>query len=125
MLGARLLVPDSKGIRADLAIGPSWQLVSTGMEVTVDEGVSGEEVLGLSGRFEPLHVSLSSSGWPMRVLGPVVQISALSVLDAGKKLALRNAVTPQLVGHDHPWHVLQALQQPSEAQLRQLALGSG
>jgi hypothetical protein len=71
------------------------------------------------------NCAFSSSGWPMRVLGPVVQISALSVLDAGKKLALRNAVTPQLVGHDHPWHVLQALQQPSEAQLRQLALGSG
>jgi AraC-like DNA-binding protein len=52
--------------------------------LAVDEWMSGEEVLRLLGRFEPLHLPLSSSRRPMRVLGPVVQISALSVLDAGK-----------------------------------------
>ena len=29
------------------------------MEAAMDEGVSGEEVLGLLGRFEPLHLSAS------------------------------------------------------------------
>jgi hypothetical protein len=58
-----------------IAIGMSYELVSTWMEVTVDEGMSGEEVLRLFGRFEPLHLRLSSSRRPMRILGPIVQIS--------------------------------------------------
>ena len=44
----------------------------------------------------------------MRVLGAVVQIPALSVLDA---------VASQLVGRDHPRHILQSLQQSSEETL--------
>jgi hypothetical protein len=79
--------------------------------------VSGEEVLGLLGRFEPLHLPLSSSCWPMRVLGSIIQISALSVLDAGEQLTLSNAVAPQLVRHDHPRHIPQTLQQLSEKAL--------
>jgi len=43
-----------------------------GMEVAINEGVGGEEVLGLPGRFEPLHLALSSSRWTMRVLGPII-----------------------------------------------------
>ena len=39
------------------------------------------------------------------------------MLNARKQTALSDAVAPQLVGHDHPWHVLQALQQPSEEAL--------
>ena len=98
---------------------PAW------MEVAMDERVRVKEVLSLFRRFESLHLPLSSPRRSMRVLGSIIQISALSVLDARKQLALSDAIAPQLVGHDHPWHVLQALQQPSEAQLRQLALGSG
>jgi hypothetical protein len=94
------------------------KLVSTGMEVTVDEGVSGKEVLGLLGRFETLHLPLSSSRRSMRVLSPIVQISALSMLDAGKQLTLSDAIAPQLVGHDHPRYVLQTLQKPLEEALR-------
>jgi hypothetical protein len=75
------------------------------MEVTVDEGMSGEEVLRLFGRFEPLHLPLSSSRRSMRVLGTIVQISALSVLDTGKQLTPSDAIAPQLVGHDHPGNV--------------------
>jgi hypothetical protein len=64
-----------------------------GLQVNVDvngsgrgEGMSGGEVLRLFGRFEPLHLPLSSSRRPMQVLGPVVQISALPVLDAGQQV---------------------------------------
>ena len=71
-------------LRPERVMGMGYKLMSTWMEVAVDEGMSGEEVLRLFGRFEPLHLPLSSSRRPMRVLGPVVQISALSVLDAGK-----------------------------------------
>jgi hypothetical protein len=60
----------------------------------------------LQGRFEPLHLPLSSSRRPMGVLGAIVQILALSVLDARKQLTLSDAVAAQLVGHDHPRRIL-------------------
>ena len=65
-------------------MGMGYKLMSTRMEVAVDEGMGGEEVLRSFGRFEPLHLPLSSSRRPVRIFGPIVQISALSVLDAGK-----------------------------------------
>jgi hypothetical protein len=43
-----------------------------GTEVAIDEGVGGEEALSLPGRFEPLHLALSSSRWIMRVLGLII-----------------------------------------------------
>jgi hypothetical protein len=53
----------------------------------------------------------------MRVLSAVVQIPALPVFDAGKQMALRDTVAFQLVSHDHPRHILQAVQQSSEETL--------
>jgi len=112
--GAGLLVPELESDRSDHTIGMGGKSVSTRVEVTVDEGGSGEEVLGLLGRFEPLHLSLSSSRRSMQVLGPIIQISALSVLNAGKQLTLSDAIAPQFVGHDHPRYIVQALQKPPE-----------
>ena len=51
------------------------------MKMPVDEGMSRQEASGLPCRLEPLHLSFPASGWPMRVLGPIVQIAALPVLD--------------------------------------------
>ena len=93
--------------------------------MTVDERMSGEKVLRLFGRFEPLHLPLSSSRWSMRVLGPIVQVSALLVLDAGKQLTPSDTITPQLVGHDQPRDVLQTLQKPPEEALRGVAIAPG
>jgi hypothetical protein len=84
--------------------------MSAGTEVAVNEGVSGEEVLGLPRQFEPL-LTLSSSRWSMRVLGSIIQISALSVLDVRKQLTLSDAIASQLVGHDDPRFILQTCQQ--------------
>ena len=86
------------------------------------ECVSGEEILGLLGRFKPLHLPLSPPCRPMRVLGAIVEIAALSVLDAGKQMALLDAVASQLVGHEHPRLILQSLQQSSEEVLVQFEL---
>jgi hypothetical protein len=36
----------------------------------------------------------------MRILGPIIRISALSVFDARKQLTLGDAVAAQLVGHN-------------------------
>ena len=96
-------MPNIEGIGPNFAIDTGCHLMSAGTEVAVDEGVGREEVLGLPGRFEPLHLALSSSRWTMRVLGPIIQISTLSMFDAGKQLTLSNAIAPQLVGHDHTW----------------------
>jgi hypothetical protein len=81
--GAGFLEPDVEGVGPGVAIGTSCQLMSAGTEVAVNEGVSEKEILGLPRRFESLHLSLSSSRRPMRVLGAIIQISALSVLHAG------------------------------------------
>ena len=99
--------------------------MSTRMEVTVDEGMSGEEVLGLFGRFEPLPLPLSSSRRSMRVLGPIVQISALSALNAGKQLTLSDPIAPQLVGHGHPRYILQTLQKLQKKALCGVGIAPG
>jgi hypothetical protein len=77
------------------------------MEVAMNECVSGEEVMGLLGRFEPLHLPLPTPRRSMRVLGAIVEVAALSVLDVGKQVALRHTIASQLVGHDHPRHIQQ------------------
>ena len=61
-----------------------------------------------------MHLPLSPPCRPMRVLGAIVQIPALSVFDAGKQIALRDAAASRLVGHDHLRHILQSLRQSSE-----------
>jgi hypothetical protein len=54
----------------------------------------------------------------MRVLGSIIQISALPMLDAREQLSLSDTIAPQLIGHDHPRFILQTLQQPFEEALR-------
>jgi hypothetical protein len=61
----------------------------------------------------------------MRILRPIIQIPALSVLDAGKQLTPSDAVAPQLVGHDHPRHGLQTLQKPPKEALRRVGIAPG
>ena len=53
----------------------------------------------------------------MRILGSIVQVSALSdARHRASRSPLSDAIAPQLVGHDHPRHVLQPVQQtPEEA----------
>ena len=58
VLGARLLVPDLKCLGADRVITGGCQSVSSWVEMTVDESVSGEKALSLPGRFETLHLPL-------------------------------------------------------------------
>jgi hypothetical protein len=46
-------------------MGIGSQQVSAGMEVAMDKCVSGKKVLGLLGRFESLHLALSTPCWTM------------------------------------------------------------
>jgi hypothetical protein len=66
-------------------------------EVPGDESVSGQETLCLAHRFESLHLSLSPSGRPMRVLNSVIQVAALSMLDVREQFTLCHAVALQFV----------------------------
>jgi hypothetical protein len=53
----------------------------------------------------------------MRVLGQIIQISALSVLHVGKQFTLSDTIAPQSVGYDHSRHILRTLQKPLEEPL--------
>jgi hypothetical protein len=61
----------------------------------------------------------------MRILGPIIQIPALPVLDAGEQLTLSDTVAPQLVGHDYPWHVLQTPKKSPKEALRRVGIAAG
>ena len=76
-----------------------------------------QRAVGVFSRLEPAHLPFSSSGGLVGHLGPVVEVGALAMLDAGQDVALCRAVAAQLVGHDHPRDALQAAQQLAEEPL--------
>ena len=47
------------------------------------------------------------------------------MLNRGKQLTLSDAITPLRVGHDHPRHILQTLQQPGEDELCGIGITPG
>ena len=57
----RFLVPDIEFLGPDLAICGGCESMSSWMEITVDECVRGEKVLGLPGWFESLHLTLPAA----------------------------------------------------------------
>jgi hypothetical protein len=67
---------------------------------SVDRFECRQEALGLLRRLEALHLSLSDTGWLMRVLGSVIQIAVLPMHQVGTYEFLRCGVTPQLVRDD-------------------------
>src|SRR5215469_2670367 len=66
----------------------------------VDLIVGGEEPLRLAGRFELLHLPLSSARRLVRVFRSVVEPLVLAMLNAGHDLAFGRAIAGKLVG-DH------------------------
>jgi hypothetical protein len=88
------------------------------MKMPVDEGMSRQEALGLPCRLEPLPLSFPASGWPMRVLGQIVQVAVLPVFDLRQQRALCHAIAAEFVGDDDARNILQTLQQPLEEALR-------
>src|SRR3954470_12485050 len=116
------LAPGPEGTVTGGSMVGGGQEVAAELEQVVDLSVAGEEPLRLPRRLEPLHLPFSSSRRLVRDLGPVVQVSALAVLDPGQDLPLRGAVTPELVGHDHTRHVPQAFQQLLEEALGRLGV---
>src|SRR3954467_11677691 len=89
----------------------------TGMAVLVNGAMSGQELLGLAGRLEPLHAPFALAGRLMRILRTIVEVAVLSVLDVRDDPALGRGVAFQLIGHHDPRHIAQALQQLLEEAL--------
>src|SRR5215468_10160064 len=58
----------------------------------------------------------------MGVLTPVIEVATLAMLHPRQDLALRRAVALELIGNDHPWHVLQPLEQLAKELLRSLLI---
>ena len=71
----------------------------TGMAVLVNGAMSGQELLGLPGRLEPLHAPFALAGRLMRILRTIVEVAALSVLDVRDDRPLGRGVAFQLIGH--------------------------
>jgi hypothetical protein len=59
------MLPNVEGLSTNFAIRVGGQKMSTRMEMTMNECVSGKEIPGLPRRFEPLHLPLASSRRPM------------------------------------------------------------
>ena len=76
--------------------------------------MSGQEVLGLMWRLEPLHLPFSASRRSVGVFSAIVEVAALSVLDVREQSTLCRAVAPELVGHAHTRNVLQTPEQALE-----------
>ena len=75
-------------------------MITAKMEQVVDLIVGGEEPLRLAGRFELLHLPLSSARRLVRVFRSVVEPLVLAMLDARHHLSSGRAVAGKLVG-DH------------------------
>ena len=86
-------------------------------EVAVDHRVRRQESLCLTVRFEPLHLSLSSSRGSMRILSPIVQIPAGPVSYLRHDRSLSNAVAAQAVRDEASWLIAKPTQQMLEEPL--------
>ena len=116
------ITPGLKGTITGGSMFGSGQEVTTELEEVVDLAVAGEEPLGVPCRLEALHLPFSSSRRLVRDLGPVVQVTALAVLDPRQDLPLGRAIAAQFVRHDHTRHVLQPLEQLLEEALGRLRI---
>src|SRR5436190_1874825 len=96
----------------------------SGAEVLGNRAIRGQKTLGMPSRLEPLHAILALPRGPMRILTAVVEITTLAVFHPRQDLALRRAVALQLIRDDHPWHVLQPLEQLAEKLLGRLLVPS-
>src|SRR5215470_2766925 len=91
-----------------------------GSKVLGDRTVRGEKPLCMAGGFECLHAIFSLACGAMGVLTPVVEVTTLPVFHPRQDLPFRRAVALQLIRNEHPWHVLEPLEQLTKELLRRL-----
>jgi hypothetical protein len=86
--------------------------------------VGSEEALRLAGRFELLHLPLSSARRVVGILGSVVQSLVLAMLNAGHDLPLCRTIAGKLVGDHDAGRPHLLLQQLPEQPLGSLLVAS-
>lgn len=64
----------------------------------------------MPGRCEPFHRMFSLPGGLMGVLGSIVEVLRPVMVDRGQQFAVRDLVAAELVGDDHPRHILGTLE---------------
>jgi len=116
-MGTRLLSPDPERPGTSPPVTRCGHQMTPWPEVPVDHAVCREEVLRLLRRLEPLHLPLSSSRRPVRVLSTIVEIPAGAMPDRGQNGPLRDTIATQPVGDEAPWLILQSIQQALEEAL--------
>ena len=93
-------------------------------EAARDEGVSGWETRCLAHRLEPLHLPLSPSGRPVRVLRLVVRVAALAMLEVRQQFALGHAIALQLVRDEDAWRIMETVEEALEEALCRRAIAA-
>src|SRR5215471_9994548 len=90
----------------------------SGAAVLGNRTICRQEALGMPRCFEPLHAIFALACGAMGVLTPVVEVTTLPVFHPGQALPFRRAVALQLIRNEHPWHVLEPLEQLTKELLR-------
>ena len=84
--------------------------VASGTEVLGNRTIGGKETLGVPRRFKPLYPLLPLAGGLVRILREIIQIAMLAVLHPRQDFPLGGPRAFEVIGDDHPWNVLAALE---------------
>jgi hypothetical protein len=86
-------------------------------EVLGDGPIRGKEPLGMPCRLEALHPPLPLTRRVVRVLRTVVELAMLAMLYARQELTFGRSITFELIGDEHPGHILVPFEQCAEEPL--------
>ena len=119
---SRDLLPDLKSAPHLLPIRGRGKPMSVWAEVLGDGTISGEEPLGLTRGFEPLHPPLPLACRLVRVLRAVIEIAVLTMFYPWEDLALGSSIALEFVSDDHPRYVGQSLKEFAQELLRRFLI---
>jgi hypothetical protein len=91
LIDAGLLSPDLECCGTGAAVTGCCHAMTSWAKVIVDHRVRRQKALPLTGRLEPLHLSLTSSGWTMRILSSIVQVPARPMADNNPRSAAKRS----------------------------------
>jgi hypothetical protein len=91
---ARALSPQLASFPHLVAVFGSRKAMPAGAEVLCGRAIGGEERLGVSGGFKPLHALVPLAGRLMRVLCPVIEVAMPPMLHAWQALERRRLLVP-------------------------------
>ena len=121
-LCARYFSPTLESLPHLYAVCRRGQQMPSRSEVVGNGTIRGQKALSMTRRLQPLHTILTLTRGTMGMLTPVVQRATLAVFDPGQDLPFGRAVALQLIRDDHPWHVLQPLEQLAKELLRRVLI---